>query len=102
MKVITIIEPFATHIKEVRKKIETRNWKTNYRGELYIPASSKKIPKDWKNNCYYMKNINELNYGKIICKCKLVDFILWRKNLLKSLRGKTKNLGIWMWKTIKK
>ena len=74
MKVLSIIEPFASLIKNKRKFIETRSWKTFYRGELYIHASSKKIPKEWKNNHHYMI-INETNYGNIICKCKLVDCI---------------------------
>ena len=39
MKVISIKEPFATLIKENIKNIETRSWKTNYRGEIYIHAS---------------------------------------------------------------
>ena len=42
MKVLTIIEPYATLIKNGIKKIETRSWKTNYRGRLYIHTSVKK------------------------------------------------------------
>lgn len=36
MKVLSLTEPYATLIKERKKKIETRSWKTPYRGELYI------------------------------------------------------------------
>ena len=43
MKVLSIIEPWATLIKEKKKYIETRTWKTSYSGELYIHASKKKI-----------------------------------------------------------
>ena len=43
IKVLSIIEPWATLIKEKKKYIETRTWKTSYRGELYIHASKKKI-----------------------------------------------------------
>ena len=39
MKVISIKEPFATLIKDGIKIYETRSWKTNYRGEIYIHAS---------------------------------------------------------------
>ncbi len=39
MKVLTIKEPFATLIYKKVKFIETRSWKTSYRGELYIHAS---------------------------------------------------------------
>ena len=50
MKVLSLTEPYATLIKLGKKKIETRSFKTNYRGELYIHASSTKMPKEWKNN----------------------------------------------------
>ena len=39
IKVLSIIEPWATLIKEKKKYIETRTWKTSYSGELYIHAS---------------------------------------------------------------
>ena len=39
MKVLSIKEPFATLIMDKDKMIETRSFKTNYRGELYIHAS---------------------------------------------------------------
>lgn len=39
MKVLSIKEPFATLIKDGVKRYETRSWKTNYRGEIYIHAS---------------------------------------------------------------
>ena len=45
MKVLSLTEPFATLIKEGKKKIETRSWQTNYRGELYIHASMTKPAK---------------------------------------------------------
>lgn len=48
MKVLTIKEPFATLIKNKVKYIETRSWKTNYRGELYIQAGAAKIGKEVK------------------------------------------------------
>lgn len=76
MKVISLTEPFATLIKENKKKIETRSWKTSYRGEIYIHASSTKVPKEWKDNKELMNLVQgELSFGKIICKCNLVDCI---------------------------
>ena len=69
MKVLSLTEPYATLIKTGVKKIETRSWKTSYRGKLYIHASSTKIPKEYKNNKELMNlvYINELNFGNIIC-----------------------------------
>lgn len=77
MKVLSLTEPFATLIKNGIKTIETRSWKTNYRGKLYIHASSTKIPKDYRSNKDLMSlvDVNELNYGNIICCCDLVDCI---------------------------
>ena len=43
MKVLSIKEPFASLVTYNIKNIETRSWKTNYRGELYIHASKSKI-----------------------------------------------------------
>ena len=43
MKVLSIKEPWATLIASKQKYIETRSWKTSYRGELYIHASKKHI-----------------------------------------------------------
>ena len=57
MKVISIKEPFATLIKDGVKVYETRSWKTNYRGEIYIHASmslSKSENVDSANK--YLKN----------------------------------------------
>lgn len=38
MRILTLKEPFATLIYNKVKTIETRSWRTNYRGELYIHA----------------------------------------------------------------
>lgn len=85
MKVISIIEPFASLIKNKKKYIETRSWKTSYRGEIYIHASSKSIPKSWKNNPNYML-VNETNYGHIICKCKLVDCVYMDDDFINNIK----------------
>lgn len=77
MKVLSLKEPFATLIKNNKKYIETRSWKTNYRGELYIHASISKIDKGIYDQKELIKLIDNdtMNYGYIICKCELVDCI---------------------------
>ena len=50
MKVLSLTEPYATLIKKGIKTIETRSWKTNYRGKLFIHASSTRIPREYKSN----------------------------------------------------
>ena len=88
MKVITIREPYATLIKNKVKYIETRSWKTNYRGELYIHAGIAKITKDIKENKELSKlyDENKLNYGNVICKCNLIDCIYMTKDFIKQIK----------------
>ncbi|MBR3015483.1 MAG: ASCH domain-containing protein [Clostridia bacterium] len=77
MKVLSLKEPYATLIKTGIKTIETRNWKTNYRGKLYIHASSSKIPKEYIENKELISliDLSDLNYGNIICSCELTDCV---------------------------
>ena len=92
MKVLSITEPYATLIKDGIKKIETRSWKTNYRGKLYIHASSTKIPKKYKDNKDVMNlvNLEKLNYGKIICSCDLIDCVEMTPEFINDIK-KNKN-----------
>ena len=93
MKVLSLTEPYATLIKNGIKTIETRSWKTNYRGKLYIHASSTKIPKEYKNNKELMSlvDINDLNYGNIICSCELVDCVEMTDEFVNNVKNKNKN-----------
>lgn len=88
MKVLSIIEPWATLIKEGKKVIETRSWKTSYRGELYIHASSKKIRRNDEHIIKLLKLIPNVSmgYGCIICKCKLVDCIFMDQEFLSKIQ----------------
>ena len=88
MKVLSLTEPCATLIKENKKRVETRSWKTSYRGELYIHASSIKIPKEWKHNKEFMELVKNtpLNFGNIICKCNLVDCIYMTKEYVENMK----------------
>ena len=93
MKVLSLTEPYATLIKMGIKTIETRSWKTNYRGELYIHASSTKIPKEYRNNLELMALVSkeELNYGNIIVKCRLTDCIKMDDEYINTIKEKDKN-----------
>lgn len=74
MKVLSIKEPWASLIMNGTKKIETRSWKTKYRGEIYIHAS---LSKAKITNPEVYELIKDMNFkcGYIICKCNLVDCI---------------------------
>ena len=82
MKVLSLTEPYATIIKEGKKTIETRSWKTNYRGKLYIHASSTKIPKKYREN----KDLMNLNYGYIVCSCELIDCVKMTDEFIEKVK----------------
>lgn len=92
MKVLSLTEPYATLIRNGIKTIETRSWKTSYRGKLYIHASSTKMPKTYKENQELMSlvDINNLNYGNIICSCDLVDCVEMTDNFINDIKKKKK------------
>ena len=98
MKVISIKEPFATLIMNGSKLIETRSWKTNYRGELYIHASGKSLAKEYLKNPYVLELIKDMdmNYGNIICKGNLVDCIYMDQKFLNEIKKNNQeyNLGL--------
>ena len=78
MKVLSLLQPWATLVVKGAKKIETRTWTTSHRGELAIHASlGKKAadPAKQKPFCKYIENFSELPFGAIIGKVRLVDVI---------------------------
>ena len=85
LKVLSLREPYATLIQEKTKRIETRSWRTNYRGELYIHASFTKIAKEQKELMNLVKS-SSLNYGKILCKCTLTDCIYMTKEYVENIK----------------
>ena len=89
MKVLSIKEPFATLIKDGIKQIETRSWKTNYRGKLFIHASLTKNNKSiiGRNELLKLIENKEMNYGNIICECELVDCIYMDEKFLNEIKN---------------
>ena len=88
VRVLSIKEPFASLIKDGKKKIETRSWKTNYRGEIYIHASLTKSKLD--------ERIMELNKlvtpmpGYVLCKCTLKDCVYMDETFIKDIQKNRK------------
>lgn len=41
MKTITVLQPWTSLLAEGKKRIETRSWRTNYRGEILLHAGKK-------------------------------------------------------------
>lgn len=88
MKVLSIKEPYASLIKDGIKKIETRSWKTKYRGKIYIHASIAKLSKEVKENEELMNliNINNLSYGHIICSANLIDCVEMTEEFINEVK----------------
>ena len=88
MKVLSIKEPFATLIKDGVKIYETRSWKTNYRGELFIHASlgiskSSNVESGMK----FLKT--QIKPGCILCKCILEDCIPMTDDFINYINNET-------------
>ena len=85
VKVLSLKEPYATLIAEGIKHIETRSWKTNYRGEIYIHAS--KTILSTKDNPKLDTIVKKLNLKPtyILCKAILKDCILMDEKFLKEI-----------------
>ena len=86
LKVLSIREPFATLIKTGKKKIETRSYKTNYRGELYIHASGT-IYKTISDELTSLTKDIQINPGYIICKCRLVDCVYMTDEYVNEIKN---------------
>ena len=68
MKALSLKQPWAELIVSGKKTIETRKWKTNFRGEFFIHASKNSDLK----YCEEM-NLKNLITGCLIGKCELID-----------------------------
>ena len=82
MKVLSLREPFATLIKNKKKYIETRSWKTNYRGKILIHAGLS-LEKDIQKR-FSGYNLN-YDLGCIIGEAELSDCILVDEKFNKEL-----------------
>ena len=84
MKVISILQPWASLVVLGHKKIETRSWKTKYRGELLIHASRREIKLNEIGcdiltrvfkDCIPPNKYTEIPYGAIIGKVNLIAVV---------------------------
>lgn len=69
MKALSVIQPWASMIASGYKTIETRTYKTNYRGDLLICASKTENPN--------FGDLDAATYpkGVTLCVVKLVDCV---------------------------
>ena len=90
MKVLSLNEPYATLIKDGVKTVETRRWKTNYRGPIYIHASLSKSKLSGVDIAEKLLKSEE-KPGFILCKCELVDCIEMTDEYLQHLDKESDN-----------
>lgn len=74
MKAITLAQPWATLIAIGAKRVETRSWRTNYRGPLAIHASKALPAFQFRNvlEAHGFHGFYELPFGAVIATCTLV------------------------------
>ena len=99
MKALSIKEPFASLVSLGIKRIETRSWKTNYRGEIYIHASLTKNKMEKERREKLLKLLPkdyDFKEGYILCKaCLKVNMMIYLIRLfvvICSWRKKSVNL----------
>lgn len=86
MKVLSLKEPFATLIMDKDKMIETRSFKTNYRGELYIHASLGNVDIKERIDLFNLVGKRSMHNGYIICKCNLVDCVYMSLSFVEEMK----------------
>ena len=84
MKALSIRKPYVTLIKSKIKYIETRSWKTNYRGKILIHSCKGKY--NIEDKIKHLVDSNELKYGYILCETDLVDCIYIDENYARSMK----------------
>jgi len=87
MKALSLKQPWAELILQGKKKIELRKWNTKFRGEFLIHSS--KIP---DKEAMKMFGFNELPYGFIVGKAKLIGVKDYKNN--NGRFNKDKNLHL--------
>ena len=92
MKALSIIEPYASLIAEGHKHIETRSWKTNYRGEILIHASATRIPKEYR---HLLPRVRQVRSGYILCRATLVDCVEMTEEFLAAVDPVERELGFY-------
>jgi len=97
LKVISLLQPWATLVVIGAKKIETRSWNTKYRGPILIHASkSMESAKEILDNPEIYNSFSialqqadgkiKLPFGAIIGKVNIVDSIKFEKQDKKCLK----------------
>lgn len=88
MKVLTIREPYVSPIAKGLKHYETRSWKTNYRGEIFIHTAKARLPS-------IKGHESIMPLGCIVLKANLTDCIEMTERFIKDLDETERSLGFY-------
>ncbi|MDO4739823.1 MAG: ASCH domain-containing protein [Eubacteriales bacterium] len=86
MKALSLKEPWASLVAQGIKKMETRSWRTNYRGELLIHASLSPVGKTERERALSELLNAPCRQGFILCRCRLADCVLIDEEFAAHLR----------------
>lgn len=85
MKVLSIREPYATLIANKTKYIETRSWKTKYRGDIIIHSCKGVYP--IKEKIQHLVDKKNLKYGYMLCIATIVDCVYIDEKYAKKIKS---------------
>lgn len=83
MKAITVIQPWATLLATGKKRIETRSWKTNYRGEILIHAGKKDMTDIMRQTIMEARYMEQAG---VFDEKQITGAIIGKANLVKCLQ----------------
>lgn len=79
-RVLSVRQPWAWAISQGRKEVENRNWRTSYRGLVYIHASTK-LDRDalaWLSAKAKVQPPREFVFGAVVAVAMLSDVVTRR------------------------
>lgn len=88
MRVLSLREPWASLVAQGQKRVETRSWRTPYRGELFIHAGLRKIDVASPEIQLLLTFLTDATpqYGLILCRCVLTGCVPMDDAFLASIR----------------
>ncbi len=95
MKALTLWQPYAQAIALGLKQYETRSWATKHRGPVAIHCSVKPLSKEYKELADKYGISDNLQYGKIVVICDLLDCIYMTDEFIKQQCETEIDFGDW-------
>ena len=105
MKAITLWQPWASMVAAGEKTVETRTWRTSYRGRLAIHAAKYVVPElrqDFRDRAEFVLHqpLEAFPRGAIVAVVSLYDIVRtekWHPSVFRQMWGDF-TPGRWAWK----